>query len=120
MSLLMRYCNTTGCSHGKDSMIAKVAYHLIPVASPATLFKHVLGESEVPFGVRSAPNISMQLLMLWNGALAKKYLVEWIYHYLVTSQFLVSSELSISIPYRVCRVLRVPLALEKQIGPSTT
>ena len=69
-------------------MIAMIAYCLIPVVctSNVTLFKHVLEESDVPFGLRSAPNIFYAIVVALEWCISKEvYMVEWIYHYLASN-----------------------------------
>jgi len=119
---------------GPGSLIAKIdikaAYHLVPVA-PAD--HHYLGmewrgqiyvDGMLPFGLRSAPKIFTALADAVEWCTAKEG-VEFVYHYL--DDFVVlglpESEQcgqNLGNLQAVCRDLGVPLAPEKQAGPTTT
>ena len=119
---------------GKGALIAKTdikaAYRLVPVAPHQ---RHYLGmswknqiyvDSMLPFGLRSAPKIFNALADALEWCISKEG-VEWIFHYL--DDFTVlggpgaeQCAQSLHILQTVCRELGVPLAPEKQEGPSTT
>ena len=119
---------------GKGSLIAKIdikaAYRLVPVAPQQ---RHYLGMSwknqiyvdgMLPFRLRSAPKIFNAVADALEWCISKEG-VEWIYHYL--DDFAVlglhgteQCAQSLHTLQTVCRELGVPLAPEKQAGPSTT
>ena len=119
---------------GIGSLIAKIdiksAYRLIPV-SP--LDRHYLGmqwngqvyvDGMLPFGLRSAPKIFNAVADALEWCIAKEG-VEVIYHYLDDFATLGppnSEECSRNLHtlQSVCKKLGIPLAAEKQAGPSTT
>ena len=119
---------------GKGSLIAKIdikaAYRLISVAPHQ---RHYLGmawknqiymDSMLPFGFRSAPKIFNAIADALEWCISKAG-VEWIYHYLddFTVLGLPGTEQcaqNLHTLQTVCRELGVPLAPEKQAGPSTT
>ena len=119
---------------GWGSLIPKIgiksAYRLVPVA-PCD--RHLLGmkwkgniyvDGMLPFGLRSAPKIFTALADALEWCIAKKG-VEFIYHYL--NDFVVQGprpdseqcDQNLHILQSVCRDLGVPLAPEKQAGPTT-
>ena len=119
---------------GKGSLIAKIdvksAYRLIPV-SPAD--RHYLGtewkgniyvDAKLPFGLRSAPKIFNAVADALEWCLAAGG-VEVVYHYL--DDFAVlgpprseQCHQSLGLLKAICSELGIPLAPEKQAGPSTT
>ena len=119
---------------GRGSLIAKIdiksAYRLVPVAPRD---RHLLGmkwrgniyvDGMLPFGLRSAPKIFTALADALEWCIAKAG-VEVVYHYL--DDFAVlglpDSEQcaqNLHILQSVCKDLGVPLAPEKQAGPSST
>jgi len=118
---------------GKGSLIAKIdiksAYRLIPV-SPAD--RHYLGmlwngnvyvDAKLPFGLRSAPKIFNAVADALEWCTASEG-VEVIFHYLDDFAVLGAPESEqcsqdLGTLKRVCSELGVPLAPEKQAGPST-
>ena len=119
---------------GIGSLIAKIdiksAYRLIPV-SP--LDRHYLGmqwegqvyvDGMLPFGLRSAPKIFNAVADALEWCIAREG-VEDIYHYLddFATLGLPNSEQcgwNLHTLQSVCQKLGIPLAAEKQAGPSTT
>jgi len=111
---------------GKGSLIAKIdfksAYHLIPV-SPADCHQwngNTYVDAKLPFGLRSAPKIFNAVADALEWCFASKC-VEVIYHYLDNFAILGIEQCSqdLGILKRVCSELGIPLAPEKQAGPST-
>jgi len=118
---------------GKGSLIAKIdiqsAYRLIPVAPEE---RHYLGmfwrnqmyvDGMLPFGLRSAPKIFTAFADALEWCISTAG-VEFIYHYL--DDFVVLGRpdteqcaQSLHTLKSVCNDLGVPLASEKQAGPST-
>ena len=119
---------------GRGSLIAKIdiksAYRLIPV-SPAD--RHYLGtewkgnvyvDTKLPFGLRSAPKIFNAVADALEWCLSAEG-VEAVYHYL--DDFAVlgppgseQCHQSLALLKAICCELGIPLAPEKQAGPSTT
>ena len=118
---------------GRGSLIAKIdiksAYRLIPVAPED---RHYLGmnwkgktyvDAKLPFGLRSAPKIFNAMADALEWCIASEG-VEVIYHYLDDFAILGSPDSeqcsqNLEILKTVCMDLGVPLAPEKQAGPTT-
>ena len=118
---------------GKGSLIAKIdiksAYRLIPVSPQDRHYQGMQWKDKVyidgmlPFGLRSAPKIFNAVADALEWCIAAEG-VEHIYHYLDDFAVLgpVDSEQcgeSLGVLKAVCNDLGIPLAPEKQAGPSS-
>lgn len=121
-------------SFGKGALIAKIdiksAYRLVPV-SP--LDRHYLGmlwnnkiyiDGMLPFGLRSAPKLFNALADALEWCLVKEG-IEFVFHYL--DDFVIvgrpgSEQCGQCLHHlqSICADMGIPLAHEKQAGPSTT
>ncbi len=124
----------TAVALGKGSQIAKIdiksAYRLVPVLPQDRIWLGMQWKDQVyvdgmlPFGLRSAPKIFNALADALEWIIVKEG-VDHIFHYL--DDFAVvgppnskACQRYLDILTRTCRELGVPLAPEKQEGPSTT
>ena len=120
-------------SMGKGSLLAKIdiksAYRLVPVSPLDRIWlgmcwkDQIYVDAKLPFGLWSAPKIFTAIADALEWCMAKEG-VQAVYHYL--DDFIVlgppRSEVcteNLQILHKVCNDLGVPLAPEKQEGPST-
>ncbi len=117
---------------GKGALIAKIdvrsAYRLVPICAYDRRWlgmrwkDHILVDGMLPFGLRSAPNIFNAIADAIEWIVGKEG-AELIFHYL--DDFAVvgppdspECQRALDILKRICAILGVPLAPDKQDGPS--